>query len=321
MIHLASTAKASSQGIVLESLSRYEKRAKARDVFASRLVSVSGITAIAVLFLIFVFLAKDAVPIFRKEGAIKFLTGTSWQPDFEIFGILPLLVGSFFVTFGALVVAVPIGITCAVYIAEVAPLAVRSILKVTVELLAGIPSVVIGFIGLTILAPVVQNVFELPTGLTALTGAVTLAFMSMPTIISVSEDAITAVPKSYVNGSLALGATKWETILKVVIPSAKSGITAACLLGMGRAIGETMAVLMVTGNASVLPKGVQDVINFFLGPVRTMTATIAADMGETVQGSNHYHTLFAIGLTLFAISFAINVCADLVLRRGRLRRE
>ncbi|MDH7601404.1 MAG: phosphate ABC transporter permease subunit PstC [Armatimonadota bacterium] len=318
---MASTPTTNTQGIVFKNLSRYEKRSRVKDIVASIVVHTSGIAAIVVLFFIFVFLAKDALPTFTKVGILKFLIGTSWQPEFEKFGILPLLVGSLFVTFGALVVAVPIGIACAVYIAEVSPPSFRSLLKVIVELLAGIPSVVFGFIGLMILAPLVQKVFELPTGLTALTGAVTLAFMSMPTIISVSEDAITAVPKSYSDGSLALGATKWETIRHVVIPSAKSGIVAACLLGMGRAIGETMAVLMVTGNASILPKGLVGLPNFFLGPVRTMTATIASDMGETVQGSTHYNALFAIGLTLFAISFAVNMAADLILRRGGLGKE
>ena len=181
--------------------------------------------------------------------------------------------------------------------------------------MAGIPSVVIGFIGLTIAAPWLQSVLNLPIGLTALTGAIMLAFMAMPTIISISEDAIVAVPKSYRDGSLALGASRWETIKGVVVPGARSGIIAACMLGIGRAVGETMTVMMVTGNASNLPNGLAGIVPYFLGPVRTMTATIALEMGEAVQNSPHYYALFAVGLSLFAITFVINLIADMALRR------
>ncbi|MCX8053550.1 MAG: phosphate ABC transporter permease subunit PstC [Armatimonadetes bacterium] len=306
-----------ADSLSVASLSPIERRARVKDALVSRIITASGATAIVILLLIFVFLAKDAIPTFHTVSVKQFLTGTSWRPEFETFGIVPLLAGSFFVTLGALVIAVPVGVTCAIYIAEVAPRRIRELLKVTIEVLAGIPSVVVGFIGLAIAAPYIQGVFNLPTGLTALTGSLMLAFMSMPTIVSISEDAIVAVPKAYRDGSLALGATKWETIRRVVVPSARSGIIAACMLGVGRAVGETMTVLMVTGNASVVPNGLAGIVPFFLGPVRTMTATIAADMGETVQRSPHYHALFAVGLTLFVITFVINLVADLALRRGR----
>ncbi|MCE5321795.1 phosphate ABC transporter permease subunit PstC [bacterium] len=290
-----------------------------KDRLIARFIMFNGFVAIIAIMLIFVFLAKDAVPMFEHVTIWKFFSGRAWQPEFNVFGILPLLAGSLFVTLGSIVVAVPVGIACAIYLAEVAPKWMREILKPVIEVLAGIPSVVIGFIGLTIAAPFIQKIFDLPTGLTALTGSIMLGFMAMPTIISISEDAITAVPKSYRLGSLALGASRWETIRGVTVPAAKSGIIAACMLGIGRAIGETMTVLMVAGNASnlpasLLPKGLWQ---FFTSPVRTMTATIAMEMGETVQRSTHYHALFAIGLALFAITFAINLAADLAIKKGR----
>lgn len=288
-----------------------------KDALISRFVMLNGVIAIFAILLIFVFLTKDALPTFRTISVSRFLFGRMWQPEFEVFGILPLLAGSFVVTLGAVVVAVPVGVASAIYLAEVAPTWIREILKPTIEVLAGIPSVVLGFIGLTIAGPFLQGLLDLPIGLTALTGAVMLGFMAMPTIISIAEDAIVAVPKAYRDGSLALGATKWETIRGVVVPSARSGIVAACMLGVGRAVGETMTVLMVAGNAANLPQGLAGIVPFFLGPVRTMTATIAADMGETVHHSPHYHALFAVGLALFAITFAINLAADLALKRSR----
>lgn len=296
------------------------RKAKLKDAAISRFVQLNGVAAIIAILLIFVFLVKDAAPLLKYESLRQFLFGVDWTPEFEVFGIVPLVAGSAAVTVGALVIAVPLGIACAVYLAEVAPRRVQEILKPTIEVLAGIPSVVIGFIGLAVAAPFLQTVLDLSTGMTALTGAIMLAFMSMPTIISISEDAIVGVPKSYRDGSLALGATKWETIRSVVLPASKSGIVAACMLGVGRAVGETMTVLMVCGNASNVPKGLAGIVPYLLGPVRTMTATIASDMGETVQFSAHYHALFAVGLTLFAITFAINLVADVALnRRGTVQ--
>lgn len=312
MSTVATDVKAGRNAIVMN-----RRGGRWKDALISRLVFLSGVLAILVIILIFVFLTKDTFPVFKHVSLKGFLTGRLWQPEFEKFGIVPLMAGSFVVTLGALVVAVPIGIASAIYIAEIAPRWVREILKPTIEILAGIPSVVVGFIGMAIVAPLMIKLLNLPTGLTAITASVMLAFMSMPTIISISEDAITAVPKAYRDGSLALGATKWETIKGVVVPSARSGIIAACMLGVGRAVGETMTVLMVAGNAANVPDGILGMGRFFLGPVRTMTATIAADMGETVQYSSHYHALFAVGLTLFVITFVINLLADLALRRDK----
>lgn len=312
---MSSTTTADRTGT--ESIVRHGRNGRWKDPLISRFIFANGVLAIFVILLIFVFLTKDALPAFRHVSVWSFLTGKLWQPEFEKFGIVPLLAGSFVVTFGALVVSVPIGVASAIYLAEIAPRWVREILKPTIEVLAGIPSVVVGFVGMAIVAPLMLRALDLPTGLTAITASVMLAFMAMPTIISISEDAIVAVPKAYRDGSLALGATRWETIRGVVVPSAKSGIIAACMLGVGRAVGETMTVLMVAGNAANVPDGLSGFVRFFLGPVKTMTATIAADMGETVQHSPHYHSLFAVGLTLFAITFAINLVADLALRRGR----
>ena len=196
------------------------------------------------------------------------------------------------------------------FIAEVAPKSLKHVLKSLVEILASIPSVVLGFIGMVTLVPWVKNIFHLPTGLTALSGSIILAFMAMPTIVSIAEDALYSVPKTYKEGSLALGATHWQTIYRVMLPAASSGILAAVMLGIGRVIGETMAVMMITGNAALIPHSI-------LQPVRTLTATIAAEMGEAVVGSEHFFALFAIGIVLFVISFAVNVTADLFLHRQR----
>ena len=277
-----------------------------------KLVTLNGALAIIIVLLILAFLLSYGLPIFRYVSLSGFLFGRDWYPLSDRFGILPLILGSLLVTLGAVIIAVPIGIAAAVYLAEIAPPRVREVLKPTVEVLAGIPSVVIGFIGMLIIAPWVKSAFGLPTGLTALTGAIMLAFMALPTIVSISEDAIVAVPRDYGQGALALGAMPWQAILGVTVPAAGSGIIAAVMLGIGRAIGETMTVLMVTGNAALIPTS-------FLQPVRTMTATIAAEMGEVAQGTPHYYSLFAIGLVLFGMTFIINLIADLALQRSRIR--
>jgi len=278
-----------------------------------KLVTLNGALAIIIVALIFAFLLRDGLPVFRSVSVRDFLFGRDWYPLSDKFQALPLILGSLLVTAGAVIIAVPIGIASAIYLAEIAPVRVREILKPTVEVLAGVPSVVIGFIGMVVLAPWIKAIFGLSTGLTALTGSVMLAFMALPTIISISEDAIVAVPRDYNAGALALGATSWQSISGVVVPAARSGIIAAVMLGIGRAIGETMTVLMVTGNAAVIP-------STFMEPVRTMTATIAAEMGEVAQGTPHYHALFAVGLLLFTMTFMINLTADLALRKTRQRR-
>jgi phosphate transport system permease protein len=289
-------------------ISTTKKRVNIREWLIEKAIIASGSATVIVVLLIFIFLLRDAYPTFRDYNTGKLLLGRNWYPLSGEFGMLPLILGSLLVTLGAVAIGVPIGIAAAVYIGEVAGSRIREILKPTVETLAAIPSVVIGFLGLILLAPWIKEIFNLPTGLTALAGSIMLAFMAMPTIISIAEDALTAVPQEYRAGSLALGATKWQTIVRVVVPAARSGILAAVMLGVGRAIGETMTVLMVTGNAAVIP-------HTFLQPVRTMTATIAAEMGETVQYGSHYHALFAVGAVLFVITFLINLIADLALKR------
>ncbi|MBC8388211.1 MAG: phosphate ABC transporter permease subunit PstC [Actinobacteria bacterium] len=276
-----------------------------------RFVFLNGIISIIVLGLILAFLIANSIRFFLSYPILEFLTGQKWSPTvLEKFGFLPLLTGSLLVTFGAIVIAIPLGIGSAIYIGELAPRAVREILKPIIEVLATIPSVVIGFIGIKLLAPIIKDLFNLSIGLTALAGSVMLAFMSLPTIISISEDAINAVPNRYRHASVALGATKWETTYKTVIPSASSGIAAAVMLGLGRIVGETMTVLMITGNS---PR----IVFSWLQPVRTITATIAAEMGETVQGGLHYSSLFAIGLILFLITFLINFISDRFINKIR----
>jgi phosphate transport system permease protein len=285
---------------------------KIKESIIEKLILLCGLASIFFVLLIFIFLLKEGLALFRIVSPADFLFGKSWYPISEParLGILPLILGSLLVTFGATLISVPIGVGCAVYIAEVAPAGIKEFLKVGIELLAAIPSVVIGFIGMVTLVPLVKNIFHLPTGLTALSGSIMLAFMAMPTIVSIAEDALYAVPKSYKEGAFALGATHWQTIWRVSLPAASSGILAAVMLGIGRVIGETMAVMMITGNAAVIPQSI-------LQPVRTLTATIAAEMGEAVVGSEHYFALFAIGIVLFIISFIINVGADLFLHRDK----
>src|SRR3990167_5912548 len=295
-------------------MTRDKRNQRIREFFIEKTISASGIASVVIVVLIFVFLLKDGLSLFKIESIQDFLSGKLWYPisDPPKFGILPLILGSIVVTAGATAISVPIGVASAIYIAEVSSPRIKEYLKAGVELLAAIPSVVLGFIGVVTLVPFVKQFFNLPTGLTAFSGSIMLAFMAMPTIVSIAEDALTAVPRSYREGALALGATKWQTIYKVTVPSAASGIVAAVMLGVGRVIGETMAVMMITGNAAVIPKSI-------FQPVRTLTATIAAEMGETVRGSDHFYALFAIGIVLFLITFFINMIADLYLHREKRR--
>lgn len=270
----------------------------------------AAVLTIILIVLIFIFLIKEGLNLFKVYPISIFLFNRRWQPISEppSFGILPLLCGSIAVTLGAIVIAVPLGIASAIYIAEIAPNWLKEILKATVEFLAAIPSIVLGFVGLVTLVPLVKKTFGIPTGLTALSGSIILGFMAMPTIVSMMEDALRAVPKSYREGALALGATRWQTIWRVLVPAASSGMLAAIMLGIGRVIGETMAVMMITGNSARIP-------NTLLQPVRTMTATIAAEMGEAVHGSQHYSALFAIGIVLFIITFLLNLTASFFIKR------
>jgi phosphate transport system permease protein len=287
-----------------------------KEAIITALVRISGYSAILFVSLIFIFLMLEGLPALGQVPPGELL-GTRWYPIEDYFGILPLIGGSLVVTLGAALIAVPVGIGTAVFIAEVAPRWAREILKPFVEVLAGIPSVVLGFIGILVLAPDLRILLSLPTGLTALAGALLLGAISVPTIVSVAEDALDSVPRSYREASWAMGATEWQTILRVTLPAARSGVLTAVMLGIGRAIGETMTVMMVTGNAPVLPTG----LGALFSPIRTMTATIAAEMGEVATGSTHYHVLFFIGIVLFLISMIINVIASAFVFRTRKRAE
>jgi len=294
------------------------KRTHWSEFAIEALIRTLGFSTVGFVLLILVFLLREGVPIFFEAQPSNVL-GARWYPTFGLFGTLPLILGSALVTLTAIVIALPLGVATAVFVREVAPNWAREVLKPMIEVLAGIPSVVLGFLGMTLVAPLVRTTLGVPTGLTAFTGALLLAYMALPTIISVAEDALDAVPRGYRDAGLAMGATHWQTIWRVVVPAARSGILTAVMLGMGRAIGETMAVLMVTGNAARMPLG----LDAFFRPVRTMTATIATEMGEVAQGSTHYHALFGIGIILFVLTFAINLVAARTMfekrRRGGLR--
>lgn len=247
----------------------------------------------------------------------EFFGGKEWYPTAEPsaqFGVLPLLLGTLWVSLGAILLSLPLGLAVAIYMAEVASSRVRNIFKPIIELLAGIPSVVFGFFGLVVIVPMIQTVFNLPVGETALAGSIILAIMALPTIITIAEDSLRTTPRSMKEASLALGATRWQTIYRIVVPYSISGITAAAILGIGRAVGETMAVLMVTGNAAVMPHS-------FLQPVRTIPATIAAELGESSQGGVHYQALFILGCLLFIMTLIINLTVEYISSRNKLAKR
>jgi len=272
---------------------------------------VNGIFAIIVLIGIFSLLFLEGFPAFKDIGLDRFFLSAHWDPTSpvkEAYGILSMIISTLMVTIGALIIAVPVGIASAAYIADVASPRMREIIKPVIEILAGIPSVVVGFLGIIVVGPAMAKLFGTSNGLNAVNGSILLAIMALPTIISISEDAIVSVPQEFKNASLALGANKWQTLIRVTIPSALSGIIASVMLGMGRAIGETMTVLMATGNAPAMPHS-------FLDSVRTMTATIAIELGETVQGGLHYRSLFVIGFVLFLMTFLVNLVSDIVLQK------
>jgi phosphate transport system permease protein len=294
---------------------RNKKRRDFKEAAIKAFFFTCGILAILVLAGIFLTLLTTAVPAFREIKLSEFLGNTRWDPtspEKAEYGLLSMIVSTLMVTAGALLLAVPIGIGVAAYLSDVAHWRVREVLKPVIEILAGIPSVVVGFIGIVLFGPALARLFHTGNGLNALNGSVLLAIMSLPTIISISEDSLNAVPRAYNEASLALGASRWQTLFRVKLPAALSGIIAACMLGMGRAIGETMTVLMATGNARSFPHG-------FLGSVRTMTANIAIELGEVPYYTTHYYALFVIGLVLFAMTFVVNLIADVVLRKYQER--
>lgn len=283
------------------------------EVLITGAIKAAGYSSIVFVLMIFYFLMSEGAAAIGEVPA-HVLFSTRWYPTEGYFGILPLIGGSLLVTIGATIIAVPIGIFTAVFISEIASRWMREILKPIIEILAGLPSVVLGFIGIIALAPQLRKLLDLPTGLTALTGSILLGAIAIPTIVSVAEDALDGVPRSYRDAALAIGATRWQTIWRVTLPAARSGVLTGVMLGIGRAIGETMTVMMVTGNAPIMIRGLSAL---FL-PTRTMTATIAAEMGEVASGSVHYHVLFLIGAILFLISLAVNITASaLVFRKSK----
>jgi len=266
----------------------------------------TALAAILILVLIMLFLFKEGLPTFSFVSVKGFLFGTDWYPTDEArpdYGIFPLLVGSLLVAALSSALAIPLGLMTALYLAEIAAPSVREIVKPAIELLASLPSVVIGFFGMVVVAPFLQNTFDLPVGLNLCNAALMLAFMSVPTITSISEDAIRAVPRELREASMALGATHFETLVRVVLPASLSGVSMAVILGMSRAIGETMVVLMVAGGAALIPGSIFD-------PIRPMPSSIAAEMAEAPFRSNHYHALFAIALVLFLLTLLFNILAD-----------
>jgi phosphate transport system permease protein len=282
---------------------------------------LSAISAIIVMFSIIIFLFRDAYPIFQRIGLGPFLTGMRWNPVGQppLYGAFPLIIATLLVTLGAMVIAIPLSIGSAIFISEIATPKMKAIIKPAIELLAGIPSVVYGFFGLLILTTWIQGTFNVPTGETWLAGSILLGIMAIPTITSVAEDAISSVPREYKEGSLAVGATRWQTISKVVVPSAMSGITAAIILGIGRAIGETMAVMMVCGNPTygLIPSPITNIFT----PVKTLTATLGIEMGEVASGSNHYYALFGLALILLIITLVVNILATFILGRLKERQK
>ena len=292
------------------------KKLKTSEKLITRGIQASGFSTILFVLMILYFLVAQGTPALT-DMPLKDLFSTRWYPIEAYYGILPLILGSLLVTLGASLVAVPLGVLTAIYIAEIAPRWAKEILKPLVELLAGLPSVVLGFLGILVVSPFLRDTFNLPTGLTALTGSLLLGAIAIPTIVSISEDALNNVPETYRHGSLALGVTRWQTIWMVTVPAARSGILTAIMLGLGRTIGETMTVMMVTGNAPVMPNS----LRVLFMPIRTMTATIASEMGEVATGSVHYHVLFLIAMVLFLFTMIVNIVASKISSRQMKRSE
>ncbi len=286
--------------------------AVAAEVAIETIIRLSGVSAILFVLAIFFFIFREAAPVLFSGSfdLVQFLTSVQWYPTSATnvrYGAFALIVGTFSVTALAMVIAVPFGLGVAIFISEFCGAKLRESLKIIIELLAAIPSVVWGFIGLTVMSKLLVQYAGAPVGVNVLNGGIILALMSIPIIVSIGEDALKAVPDSYREAGLAMGATRWQLLYRVLLPAAKNGLLAAVLLGVGRAIGETMAVLMATGHAVQIPHGILD-------SVRTLTANIAAELGEAPAGSDHYRVLFLTGVLLFTITFAVNLTADLVIR-------
>lgn len=275
------------------------------DYLLEKFFLIVGLSCLIILLLIMLFLFREGIPIFEEVSVIDFIFGTSWYPTSEDarFGTLPLIVASISVTVLASLMSVPLSLAIAIYLSELASSAVREIIKPIIEIIASIPSVVIGFFGMVALAPFLQQQFDIDTGLNLFNASLMLGFMAIPTIASISEDAISSVPMSLKEASYAVGANRWQTIFHITIPAALSGIWTAIILGISRVIGETMVVLMVAGGAAIIPESIFD-------PVRPLTSNIAAEMAEAPVGGSHYHALFAIGILLFIITLFFNLIAE-----------
>ncbi len=274
------------------------------DILSRRGVFLAALAAILIVFLIGLFVIQQGIPAFRAIGVFKFLFGTVWRPGINEFGILPMILGSIYVTIGALLLSAPLGIACAIFLAEVAPYRARGVVRSAVELLVGIPSVVYGLVGMVVLVPLIREIGG--NGYSVLAGVIVLTIMVLPTVVSISEDSLRAVPISYREGALALGASHWQTIWHVILPAARSGIMAAVILAMGRAIGETMAMIMVIGNSILIPISPLD-------PARTLTGNIAVEI--MYAGGIHESALFATGIVLFLLIMGLNSLAFVVRRR------
>lgn len=299
--------------MVARRVTTHERLSWIADTVMAKVFWLVASLTVVLLIGIFAFLLRDGVRTFAEVNPLAFLFGTDWNPSAfgtPSWGILPLMAGTVFVSIGSLAIAVPFGLALAIYLSQLASPRMREILKPAVEMIAGIPSVVLGLIGLLYLAPTVAQVFSLSNGLNALTACILVGVAAVPTIASLCEDALSGVSGTLREASLALGATRWTTIRRVLIPAAASGIAAGVMLGLGRAIGETMVVLMVAGNSLSMPHS-------FLDPIRPVTATIAIEIREVVVGDVHWNALFALGLLLFFITFALNSLTDYFLHRHR----
>jgi len=279
---------------------------KAYERVIQLVLFISAIIAVLGVILISYFIISEGYPVIRKVGLLDFLSGIRWAPTQGVYGVYPMIAGSLLVTIGALVLGVPIGIGCAIFLAELAKPRIAGILKPGIELLAGIPSVIYGLYGLAVIVPFIRKVFN-NQGFSVLAGSIVLAVMILPTIINVSESAIRSVPKDYKEASLSLGSSHWQSIKNVIVPAARSGITAAVILGMGRAIGETMAVIMIVGNSPLVPESI-------LSPVRTLTGNIGIEMGYA--GGEHQKALFATGIVLFVFIMMLNIAANLIPKKA-----
>ena len=301
-----------------------QKRLNLKEFLIERAIFAGGILSIILVLLIFGFVFREGVPLLNTYSFSKFLFGRQWQPTLDPplgpwFGLLPNLWGSVFVTLGAVCIAVPLGVCSAIYISEVATRNQRDFLKPFIELLASVPSVAVGFVGVVAVGPMLKSLFHLDSGKNAMLGSLMLGFMAIPIITTISEDALAAVPRAHRDGSLALGATRWQGIIGVIVPAARPGIIAAVMLGIGRVIGETIIVIMVTNNAAVLPE--HGLWYAFTHSIRTITASIGAEAMEVPFQSDHYRALFLLGAVLFGITFLLNFLADLALNKQQRKAQ